>query len=180
LTVAQSMDPRWLIIADDLTGAADSAIAFAKRRLPARVTWGVPHVEGPGNDVAVAFDADTRQLPGPAAARRHWEIVQTLHDPHSRVFKKIDSTLRGHPAEEIGALIDVLAASEPSLRAIFAPAFPAGGRVTRDGRVFVHGIPLERTEFWNAARPAAHADLASLLEAAGLRARLIPLALIRG
>src|SRR5437868_3676392 len=34
------MDDRWLIIADDLTGAADSAIAFAKRRVPATVSWG--------------------------------------------------------------------------------------------------------------------------------------------
>lgn len=174
------MDSRWLIIADDLTGAADSAIAFAKRRLPARVTWGAPRIEPPADDVAIAFDAGTRQMPGGAAARRHREILQCLHTPQSRVFKKIDSTLRGNPAEEIGALIDVLAARSPQLRAIFSPAFPAGGRVTRGGRVYVHGVPLEQTEFWNPARPAAHANPAALLESAGLHARLIPLEVIRG
>ncbi len=174
------MDDRWLIIADDLTGAADSAIAFAKRRLPSHVTWGEPGPEEPADSVAVSFDADTRQLSPAAAARRHREILQRLFDPRMRVFKKIDSTLRGHPAEEMGALLDVLSAREPRLRAVFAPAFPAGGRVTRDGRIFVHGTPLERTEFWNAARPAEQADLTTLLEAAGLHARLIPLEIVRG
>jgi D-threonate/D-erythronate kinase len=176
-------DRRWLIIADDLTGAADSAIAFAKRRLPARVTWGEPSIDEPSDVVAVAFDADSRQLPRASAAQRHREILRRLLAPDTRVFKKIDSTLRGHPADEIGAMIDVLAARQPHLSSIFAPAFPAGGRVTRGGRVFVHGVPLDRTEFWNPARladHADHADLAGLLETAGLHARLIPLDVVRG
>jgi len=174
------MDPRWLIIADDLTGAADSAIAFAKRRLPARVTWGEPRDEGPSDVVAIAFDADSRQMTRDAAARRHRDVLQRLIQPDMRVFKKIDSTLRGHPADEIGALIDVLATRQPRLRAVFAPAFPAGGRVTRGGRVFVHGVPLERTEFWNHARPEAQADLSTLVESAGLHARLVSLDIVRG
>ena len=31
---------RWLIVADDLTGAADCAIGFARRGLAAAVGWG--------------------------------------------------------------------------------------------------------------------------------------------
>ncbi|MFC7555203.1 four-carbon acid sugar kinase family protein [Pseudoroseomonas wenyumeiae] len=31
--------PRWLILADDLTGAADCAVAFARRGHAAAVTW---------------------------------------------------------------------------------------------------------------------------------------------
>jgi uncharacterized protein YgbK (DUF1537 family) len=174
------MDPRWLIVADDLTAAADSAIAFARHGMAARVTWGEPRVDAAGGDVAVAFDADTRSWAAVDAANRHREILQRLFVPGMRVFKKIDSTLRGHPAEEIGALIGVLAVRAPRLRAVFAPAFPAGGRVTRGGRVFVHGVPLEQTEFWNPARPAACADLTALLETAGLRARRIPLDAVRG
>src|SRR5690349_2953021 len=98
------MDRRWLIIADDLTGAADSAIAFARRRLPARVTWGEPRSDETSGVVAAAFDADSRQLPRESAVRRHREILQCLLEPDMQVFKKIDSTLRGHPADEIGAL----------------------------------------------------------------------------
>jgi len=174
------MEPLWLIIADDLTGAADSAIAFAKRRLSARVTWGEPIVDDSFDAVAVAFDADTRQLPAAPAARRHREVLQRLFTPRMRVFKKIDSTLRGHPAEEMGALLDVLAAGEPRMRAVFAPAFPAGGRVTRGGRVFVHGVPLEHTEFWSPSRTFDQAELTTLLESAGLHARVVPLETVRG
>jgi D-threonate/D-erythronate kinase len=174
------LDQRWLIIADDLTGAADSAIAFAKRRLPARVSWGEPRAEERADALALAFDADTRRLSAPDAARRHQDALRRLFDAHMHVFKKIDSTLRGHPAEEIGALLDLLAARVSRLRAVFTPAFPAGGRVTRGGRVFVHGVPLERTEFWDAARPEAHADLVTLLESAGLHARHVALDEVRG
>jgi D-threonate/D-erythronate kinase len=174
------MQRRWLIIADDLTGAADSAIAFAKRRLPAFVTWGEARGDEPSDVVAMAFDAGSRQLPAAAAARRHREILERLIEPDVRVFKKIDSTLRGHAAAEIGALIDVLAARRPRLRCVFAPAFPAGGRTTRSGRIFVHGIPLERTEFWTPARPVAEADLPALLDSAGLQSRAVSLDMVRG
>jgi uncharacterized protein YgbK (DUF1537 family) len=174
------MERRWLIIADDLTGAADSAIAFAKRRLPARVSWGEPRADERADALALAFDADTRALPADAAARRHQEILRALFDARMHVFKKIDSTLRGHPAEEIGALLDLLAARIPELRVVFTPAFPAGGRVTRAGRVWVHDTPLERTEFWDAARPAEQAELVVMLEGAGLRARHVPLEVVRG
>ncbi|HTU65210.1 MAG TPA: four-carbon acid sugar kinase family protein [Steroidobacteraceae bacterium] len=174
------MDRRWLIIADDLTGAADSAIAFAKRRLSARVTWGEPRGDEPADTLALAFDADTRSLPATAAARRHANILQRLSAGRPHVFKKIDSTLRGHPAEEIGALLDVLRADDARLRAVFTPAFPAGGRTTRGGRVFVHGRPLEHTEFWGRSRPADHADVATLLESAGLQPRHVPLETVRG
>src|SRR5690349_11564905 len=99
------MQSRWLIIADDLTGAADSAIAFARRRLAARVSWGEPRPVDRADALAFAFDADTRQLPVAAASRRHQDILRSLLEPRTHVFKKIDSTLRGHPAEELGALL---------------------------------------------------------------------------
>ena len=170
---------RWLIIADDLTGAADSASAFARRRLPAHVTWGEPRPESLADTVALAFDADTRQLPAAAGARRHHDILRRLFEPRMQVFKKIDSTLRGHPAEEIGAMLDNLSTWLPRLRAVFTPAFPAGGRVTRNGRIYVHGAALEHTEFWSNSRPQEHASLVSLLESAGLHARHVPLDLVR-
>ncbi len=30
--------------------------------------------------------------------------------------------------------------------AVVAPAYPAAGRHTRDGRCYVHGVPLDQTE----------------------------------
>ena len=42
-----------------------------------------------------------------------------------RVYKKIDSVLRGHPGPELAAVLDVFGG-----RALVAPAFPAQGRTT--------------------------------------------------
>lgn len=54
------------------------------------------------------------------------------------LFKKIDSTLRGHVAAEIRAALGAL----PGRPVIFAPAFPAQGRIVRNGRLYVRGVAL--------------------------------------
>jgi uncharacterized protein YgbK (DUF1537 family) len=174
------MSERWLIVADDLTGAADSAIAFAKRRLSTRVVWGDARPESHAGVFALSFDVATRALDPASAAHRHVDVLRRCAGGRSRVYKKMDSTLRGHPAAEIAAMLDVLCARDSVDCAVLAPAFPAGGRTTRDGRVFVHGVPLEFTEFWPEGRDPDHAALIPLLEGAGLRARPVPLDMVRG
>ena len=52
----------WFILADDLTGAADSAIAFARRGAPARVVWGDSLPESSPDAMVIAFDAATREI----------------------------------------------------------------------------------------------------------------------
>ncbi len=53
--------------------------------------------------------------------------------------KKIDSTLRGNPGGELEAMM----AAQGCRMAVVAPAYPAAGRHTRDGRCYVHGVPLD-------------------------------------
>jgi uncharacterized protein YgbK (DUF1537 family) len=59
------------------------------------------------------------------------------------IYKKIDSTLRGNISAELNALISAL----PGRTLVLAPAFPHAGRITRDGRCLVGGIPVHETEF---------------------------------
>jgi uncharacterized protein YgbK (DUF1537 family) len=174
------MEPRWLILADDLTGAADTAIAFARRRLPAKVVWGDSRPQDHVDTVALAYDLATRELDAPAAARRHGEVLRKFLIPGMRVFKKVDSTLRGHPAEEIAAMLDVLLADTPRVRVVMAPSFPATGRTVRGGDVHVHGIPLPFTEYWPQGRDPAFGNLGSLLESAGVYAHPVSLSAVRG
>jgi 4-hydroxythreonine-4-phosphate dehydrogenase len=174
------MTASWLIIADDLTGAADCAVAFAKRRLCAFVAWGDGVEPMPGPVAALAIDAGSRVLDAAGAAQRHRALLRKHLEPGTRVFKKLDSTLRGHPGEEIAAMLDVLSAQSPATRAIVAPAFPAGGRTTRNAKVFVSGVPLEFTEFWSPGADTAHANVVNLLEAAGVPAAHVPLSTVRG
>jgi uncharacterized protein YgbK (DUF1537 family) len=173
------MDSRWFIVADDLTGAADSAIAFARRRVPARVVWGDARPEDHSDAIALAYDAATRELDGALAARRHTDATRRFLRPGARLYKKIDSTLRGHPAEEIAAMLDVMLADEPALRIVLAPSFPVMGRTVRAGELHVYGIPLPFTDYWPEGRDAALANLVSLVESAGLAARNLPLATVR-
>jgi D-threonate/D-erythronate kinase len=85
------------------------------------------------------------------------------------IYKKIDSTLRGHPSTELRALIDSCGA-QPVL---IAPAYPAQGRTTRDGIVWVNDTPLSQSTF---ASDICNGDLKQVF---GRDANLIPLSLIR-
>src|SRR5690606_31658924 len=132
----------------------------------------------PLNDKAdaqvIAADTDTRRLSPDRAAERTVAAFKALHQPGQRLYKKIDSTLRGNWAAEVAALQPLAGL------AIVAPAFPATGRTLRGGRVFVNGQPLETTDTWkleNADRPA---DVEAMLIAAGLSTAKLDLDTLRG
>jgi len=168
----------WLILADDLTGAADCGIAFARRGLVASVGW--HGAAGGAEGDVLAVDADSRRLPPGEAGARHAALLRAHHRPCQGLVKKIDSTLRGQPAAELAATLEALrAAGRPSL-AVVAPAFPATGRTTEGGRVRLDGRPLESTPLWARDHSYGSADLVEVLASAGLAARHLPLATIRG
>jgi len=159
--------PELTIIADDLTGAADCGIAFALAGLPTFVAFakGTP----PGDAQVLAVDTDSRAASAEEASRRVHAAARDAWGRGARtLYKKIDSTLRGHVGEEVAAV--VAAAKETGRRpvVIAAPAFPALGRTTRGGRVFVDGVPLERTEVWRKSGMIGPADIAGRLRACGL------------
>jgi uncharacterized protein YgbK (DUF1537 family) len=130
---------RLAIIADDLTGAADAAVAFARHGHPTRVL--LDPTFDPSTDI-VALTSETRHLASVAAAEQVRQIARHLSGTEW-LYKKIDSTLRGNPAAELLALMD--AAGET--RALVAPAFPAQGRTTFAGRQLLDGVALEETSF---------------------------------
>ena len=63
---------------------------------------------------------------------------------------------------------------------VFAPAFPATGRTTVDGRVRVEGRALEEAEVWRRDHSYPNADLVDVLATAGIRGVKVKLATIRG
>jgi len=171
---------RWLILADDLTGAADAAIAFARRGLRTEVTWG-ERLAGEFPDAQVlAYDCDSRRSSAAEAGEKHAQAAaRFLRGTSAVLYKKIDSTLRGQPAAEIAALCKVLHAPGKPAFGICAPANPPLGRTTRDGHVFVQGEPLESTETWQREHSYPSADLAGILDSAALHAIKLPLAEVR-
>lgn len=162
-----------LIIADDLSGAADCASAYARA---GRETLVVIDREANGAHEAadvVALDADSRRMPAAEAARLHRALHARHAAPGQLLYKKIDSTLRGNFAAEIAAIADAAG------MAIVAPAFPAAGRTTRDGRQYINGIALEECEVWRAEGLEGVADIAAMLERHGLRTGRLTLARVR-
>lgn len=129
-----------LIVADDVTGAADTAAPFAAAGWPACV-----HLAGALNaEYAVAaVSTESRALPPDAAANTVQTALKRLPTFPKLVYKKIDSTLRGNAGAELAAVVEVLGAA----RVLVAPAFPGQGRTTVDGRQCIGGEPLEAIDF---------------------------------
>lgn len=169
-----------LIIADDLSGAADCAIACVQAGLESLVVLDGDDAATPGAE-ALAIDTDSRRLSPAAAADATARVLRQHAGPGTLVFKKIDSTLRGNAAVEIAAGLAVIRERDPAANptAIVAPAFPGAGRTTRAGCQLVNGTPVEETEIWRNEGIAGRAHIPSMLAAAGLRVGSIDLATIR-
>ncbi|MGT2425031.1 four-carbon acid sugar kinase family protein [Amnibacterium kyonggiense] len=152
------MVPDWVVVADDLTGALDTAAALAG-----------------GGDAQVVLDADgewpdarvlavstrSRDEGHDVARRRTAAAVQRALALEARVFLKIDSLLRGPVGPVVAAALGAHRAGSARL-AVVAPAFPATGRTTRGGRLVLTEEP-----------GAEGRDLAAALAAVGLRVRVV-------
>jgi D-threonate/D-erythronate kinase len=163
-----------LIVADDLTGAADSAVQFRQAGFSAVVlTEQASHRSAWPRAQVVSLSLNTRDA-SPTAVRHIWErqapTIRALAQD-ALVYQKIDSTLRGHPALEVRLLLDCLGASS----AIVVPAFPKLGRHTVDGVHRVNGLPLAETEYGRTQRRSQPSSHLSDLLMAGDDARPIHL-----
>lgn len=127
-----------LILADDLTGAADCAARCRQAGLPATVFLGQPRAPLP--DGVSAFTTDSRHLAPNDAARRVRGAVAPFGGLGVLWYKKIDSTLRGNIGAELEAMLDALQRSTQRRPfAVVSPAFPAQRRGLRNGRLVMEG-----------------------------------------
>jgi uncharacterized protein YgbK (DUF1537 family) len=120
---------RFRLLADDLTGALDSAAAFVRAFGPVPVAW----IDDPDAPV-LALDSFSRDTDVLTAGVRMAPLASALAGA-DLAFKKLDSLLRGHVAAEIAACEAVGHWDA----VVVAPAFPAQGRITRHGRQLAHG-----------------------------------------
>ena len=128
------------IIADDLTGAADSGVQLARSGYRTAVAFRGVEIPPTKDLDAVAVDTDSRSLPAGFAAKRVVEAGHAVRDARI-VYKKIDSTLRGPVGAELAAALGATRRS----KVVVAPAFPSAGRTTVDGAQLVRGVPVHET-----------------------------------
>ncbi len=171
--------PRVVILADDLSGASDCGVACVRGGLTAMVSLGGAADAGDAVDV-LSVDAHTRVLTAEAAADRMRELVLLHANTKSTLlFKKIDSTLRGHLGAELAAVLEARRGIVPDAVAIMAPAFPANGRTTVGGMHFVHGLPLHEHDVWKREDIQGEARIAEMVQGSGLRVGHLDLATVR-
>lgn len=151
---------RYLIVADDFTGANDTGVQLKRRGVPTSVVFSSEFIASEGSFV---LDTESRALgPEEAAAAVRAGLKGVDLTAFGRVMKKVDSTLRGSVAAEIKA-VDELYGSE---LVVFAPALPDLGRTTVGGVHLLKGIPITRTELAKDPKtPVTEDNITKLLEA---------------
>ena len=127
------------ILADDLTGACDSAAPFVACGLGVRVWLGPT---GRADEPVQAFNTASRGLETRRAAQAVADAAAKLSGGNRTLwFKKVDSAGRGQIAAE-------LRAAHESLRTraiLFAPSFPEAGRTVSGGVLHVQDAEGART-----------------------------------
>ena len=133
------------IIADDLTGANDSALQFHLHGTDTQIILGDEVGEPNVVDAQTwAISTETRNINPTEAYEKIKYFTQAMIDKLNPdyFFKKIDSTVRGNIAPEVLGILEILNWDA----AVIIPAFPAEGRVTVGGYHLLKGVPIERTE----------------------------------
>lgn len=148
--------PELAIIADDLTGALDAAAPFAMRGISTVVALSPDVLEdaiATGARV-VGVSTNSREI-GADDARDAVRLAVSALPTGTRLFKKIDSRLKGNIAAELDAIAHV--------RTLVIPAIPAFGRWVKAGKLggFGVGEPIDVP-----ARLGHHASSATIPDTA--------------
>ena len=163
----------WAILADDFTGAMDTGLQFAKSGLSTVFDLG----GASGDYDALVLSSNSRSLDPDSARSATRAVAERAISLGTRVYKKIDSTLRGNIGPELEVVLE--AAGVRSM--VIAPAFPAQGRSTAGGTQFLRGLAVSRTEASrDPVAPVTEDHIPTLLErTSSLRAGHVALDAVR-
>ena len=135
----------WAVIADDLTGAADTGVQFLPVAAPVllvdhrRLHTIAPDAAPP----VLAVFTSSRALPADAARRAAAAAARSIRRlGTARIYKKIDSSLRGNIGPELEGVMRELGTA----LSFIAPAFPQQGRTTVAGIHRIDGVPVADSE----------------------------------
>lgn len=131
-----------VVIADDLTGAAEIAGIGLRHGLTANV---ITDFRQPAQSAdLLIFDTDSRLDSNEVAHEKIRALGILFADlPRELLYKKIDSVLRGPVRTELEALAHTL----DQTRVLLVPANPTLGRTVQKGRYAINGEPLHNTAF---------------------------------
>ncbi len=148
-----------VVIADDITGAAEIAGVALRHGVSATLTTKITAIPttnntASSNTIATAslpdsdvfiIATDTRSGNEADARKVVGQIAKGLKGVDCQIFKKTDSVLRGHIIAELQTLIDIIGCD----CALLLPQNPSKGRVICNSRYFINNVPLDETDFRN-------------------------------
>jgi Uncharacterized protein conserved in bacteria len=154
------------VVADDITGANDIGIMFAKSGYRADVYSydNFQGIAGPnGKPDVLVLDTDSRFDDAATAYRKVYQATKILQELGvERFYNKTCSVFRGNVGAEFDAMLDAL--GERSAAVVLG--FPKNGRVTKNGIHYVHGKKLEDSEFrHDPVHPMTESNLLRILQA---------------
>jgi D-threonate/D-erythronate kinase len=153
------------VIADDITGAADTGAQFCTAVGPVHMTGAVEGelTASAIHTAGVAVFTNTRNTDAARAAQIVRMAAEKIRSLSPRViYKKIDSCLRGN----LGAEIDALLKATGAAASFVAPAFPQQGRTTVNDCHRINGVPVADTEIGrDPVSPVRESRLSVLLSA---------------
>lgn len=140
-------DLKFFVIADDITGAAEIAGLGRSYGLSTSLVTRVP--ESLADVQLTVLATDTRSMSVADAVAQTRAICAQLRESVSladvpiRLFKKVDSVMRGHVVDELQTLLDAMDIGQ----ALYLPANPSRGRIISGGCYYIDGTPLDQTQF---------------------------------
>ncbi len=154
-----------VIVADDLTGANDTALQFKNNGADTNIILNKDDIQKPKEYCAQAWaiSTESRNIDAQSAFERVKDAVEFMSKELNPdyFYKKIDSTVRGNIAVEILSTLEVLGWDG----AVVIPAFPQEGRITVGGYQLLKGVPIERTEMaMDPHSPITESHLPTLLK----------------
>lgn len=132
------------VIADDVTGGTDVAVAFRRTGLATVILFGQPdeNTALPYHD-AVVIALKTRTLPAEDAVTESVRAASWLKEHGaSQLYFKYCSTFDSKPEGNIGQVADALADLQGAALTVVAPASPEHRRTLYMGNLFVGDQPL--------------------------------------
>lgn len=130
-----------LVIADDITGAAETAGVCLRYGLS--VSFGIDELPAQEADIRI-IATDSRSLTEDEAFNIHKAIAEsTCQQTDVLIFKKCDSALRGYVLTELSALAEAGGLD----KVVLQPANPLSGRFIKNGEYYIGSDKIENTGF---------------------------------
>ena len=149
-----------VVIADDITGAAEMAGIAMRHGFTVQLTIGEQYPADASADVVV-MATDTRSGSEQEARLVMQRIMRQVDKcrPTPSLYKKTDSVLRGHIAAELQEIMSATGLT----KALLLAQNPSKGRVVSHGCYTINGTPLDKTPFSYDPEFPAHSQQVQML-----------------